>query len=105
MSVMSRRNLIDITQEVEQLIERIEMEKKAEKTIEILLPCPFCGGDAEYFQSRSYCTGHGEYSDSVGVKCSCCGIKYEDSGYANYEVEKRQRSCALKWNRRVGDDK
>lgn len=41
-----------------------------------LNPCPFCGGEAEYFEERIFIMGN---ASMIGVKCKNCGGAYIDS--------------------------
>lgn len=58
--------------------------------MQILKPCPFCGGEAE-FESL------GTRRQSCIVVCTDCGCRHESSD----ENENNGRS----WNRRIGDEK
>ena len=57
--------------------------------IEILLPCPFCGGEAKLQ----------EYDDaSGGIYCSKCN--FEPLVYASFWGKKRKQEAVAEWNRR-----
>ena len=57
-----------------------------------LKPCPFCGGDAEYF---AYSSG------GVCVKCMDCFCQTEIR--SEYTKHKAIEIVTQKWNRRVND--
>ena len=52
-----------------------------------LLPCPFCGGEAETFEASE---------DSFSILCTGCGV---ETPYLPYLTE-----AIAAWNRRAGDD-
>lgn len=66
-----------------------------------LLDCPFCGGRAEYFQSGSSSSGHGESSDNAGIKCTTCFNGFSSCDYADNRVEERKAEAKKSWNARV----
>ena len=63
--------------------------------------CPFCAGEARYFQGERRMAGHGESEDVAGVECTNCEARIVERYYANDKVLERQLKCAEKWNKRA----
>ena len=61
-----------------------------------LKPCPFCGGEAHYFD----CGVKGDFEDWL-IECSNCHIAmiYHDDGCVSTKEE-----AARAWNRRANDE-
>lgn len=61
-----------------------------------LLPCPFCGGQAEYFSERIFLMGN---AFMHGIKCRECGGAY---------ISANENTCPndmiFAWNRRCKND-
>lgn len=66
-----------------------------------LLPCPFCGGEAEFKQASAI---------SYHVKCGHCWCQTEEVSLPmEWDEKKRgmtfmeaiEKTCAIAWNRRV----
>ena len=68
---------------------------------ENLLPCPFCGGEAEL--SYEYELGQGYCIKEYYVKCSSCGASGGDvSQYFHNGTEAELKKLAIeKWNMRA----
>lgn len=62
---------------------------------ENLKPCPFCGGEAEFFCQRNE---FGRVNPLYSVRCSLCHI-----GTVLSESVSKERAIA-DWNRRVTDN-
>lgn len=58
-----------------------------------LKPCPFCGGEAEYFEERIYIMNN---AFLMGVKCKDCGGAYMDA-----DKKKCPNDMFRAWNRRT----
>lgn len=58
-----------------------------------LKPCPFCGGEATYFEERIFIMNNAFIQ---GVKCKKCGGAYMDA-----DKEKCPNDVFEKWNRRT----
>ena len=63
---------------------------------EKLKPCPFCGGEAHYFD----CGVKGDFEEWL-IECSNCHIAmiYYDDGCVSTKAE-----AARAWNRRANDE-
>ena len=62
-----------------------------------LLPCPFCGGEAELIHGTAYAE---DYSSQV--QCSKCGAKIKEIHRAvDYCADEK---AAEAWNRRVNNE-
>lgn len=67
--------------------------------MEILKPCPFCGGEAyfripEKVRGTAFCT--------VGVECIECGASpFETMVYEGADDADKKRAAAKQWNRRT----
>ena len=61
-----------------------------------LKPCPFCGGNAEYFEERIFIMNN---AFLMGVKCKNCGGAYFDANknHCPNDVFKT-------WNRRTDNE-
>lgn len=60
-----------------------------------LLPCPFCGKDAELDKSSDYWTVNCKTED-------CFGVRYFDGEYGNTEPSfKSKEKCIERWNTRA----
>ena len=80
-----------------------------------LLPCPFCGGEAELRQITSGCSnGHpARIKNNYTVKCMCCGASspvfesdiYQDRDGTIYFEKNGAVDASEFWNRRVSDEK
>ena len=71
---------------------KVEEKKENGKMIE-LKPCPFCGGEAEYFDERIYIMNN---AFLMGVKCKKCGGAIFDSDKAHCPND-----VFNAWNRRA----
>lgn len=60
-----------------------------------LKPCPFCGGEAEYFEERIFIMNN---AFLMGVKCKECGGAYMDSN-----IKHCPNDVFKKWNTRSGE--
>ena len=65
---------------------------------EELKPCPFCGGEAEYFSERIYSIPLRNVSWD-GIKCTKCG-----AAYINTDKTKCPNDIYKAWNRRTEND-
>lgn len=59
-----------------------------------LKPCPFCGGEAEYFEERIYYVPFRNLPWK-GVKCTNCGGAYIDT-----DINKCPNDVKNAWNKR-----
>lgn len=80
--------------------EQIELTTEDEN----LMPCPFCGSEARFFEGKDQRAGHGESYDKTGVECTGCGISVSIGDYADYQVDERKEEAMLKWNRRYNNE-
>ena len=69
--------------------------------MEEIISCPFCSCPATLFQSGSRTTGHGESSDTAGVKCTQCPAEISFLYYSGANVASRQLTAIELWNKRV----
>ena len=65
-----------------------------------LLPCPFCGGEAEFYRTTT--RQNFRWSDCVGVRCKTCGASY---GTVLYDArihanDEEYYEAAKAWNTR-----
>lgn len=77
-----------------------------------LKPCPFCGGDAIFFQ-KAYAVSNSTRGWVFTVRCKKCGVALPktnyvievnlgDSGEIKIATDERQQAAEA-WNRRVND--
>lgn len=64
-----------------------------------LLPCPFCGEEAELID-KIECYGHGDYEKEYYVRCSCCGASIS-SGVYRLDDESKKNHAIKAWNTRT----
>lgn len=71
-----------------------------------LKPCPFCGGEGEYFEERIFIMNN---AFLMGVKCKKCGGAYMDANedHCPNDVYKawNQRFCSVTVNQYGGNSK
>ena len=63
-----------------------------------LKPCPFCGGEAEYFEERIFCVPLRNVPWK-GVRCTKCG-----GAYISADIHTCLNDMRDAWNRRVTDE-
>ena len=78
-----------------------------------LKPCPFCGGEVEYFKN-SKCLYGFDVGWEFGIRCKNCGVKapkenyklevnFDNDGQLNILTDERKKA-ADDWNRRVDNE-
>ena len=77
-----------------------------------LKPCPFCGGEAEFFEENNGYHSRGNAEWTLGIRCTKCGIKsphiYRIDVILNKNAEfqfllDERRVAVDDWNRRAGN--
>lgn len=64
----------------------------SEKLLPELLPCPFCGGEAEFIPYKR---------DGLTLKCKSLGCVRRDQRALNYSIESLKEWMTAHWNRRA----
>lgn len=65
-----------------------------------LKPCPFCGGEAEWYRTkRDKRKVFGIYHMIATIKCKRCTAEVSQAGY---DADKAFENAAKMWNKRVG---
>lgn len=73
----------------------------SEPLMELLKPCPFCGGNGKY-NSETICIGHGDYLTEHFIFCQACGAR--GSVVTDRDKIEDVLSCVVdKWNRRTSN--
>lgn len=70
-----------------------------------LLPCPFCGGDAEQDHHEAFRALHdGELGEAVTIYCTRCTARVEmcHADHPEYAPEDMMTILAEAWNSRTG---
>lgn len=66
-----------------------------------LLPCPFCGGEAEQPMARKWTNCFGDESFSASMRCYDCNLKISTKS-CGYETEESAIAAIIAtWNTRV----